>query len=173
MMKVIALAILLLLLGSGCTAETVWETVEDTLPPQQVSGWQRQAYSIEAAMPQDAEFLGSNAEGSLYTVHDGAMEIQTARFLASDLDSAVKHLSGLRAEKLTVIQTTRFGLPEYQFGWYTVTEQGGRLCQADLVMDGTCCYAVVTSVAEAENKAYQEACRQVFASFGLYFDEEV
>ena len=171
-MKVLVLALLLVMLTGGCASQEAWETVDDALP-QQVGAWQTQAYSIQVALPMGAEFVGADTEGSLYAVEDGELEIRTATFLASELNAAVKHLSGLQAERMTVVQTTRFGLPEYHFAWYAQTEEGGRVCQADLVMDGLCCYAVVTSVPEDNGKDYQQTCRQVFSSFGLSFDEGV
>ena len=170
-MKIICL-LLVLMLCSGCAAKPVWEYVQDE-PSVQTGVWQQEAYSIEMAIPAKTDLV-LEAEGEkLYVMQDGAYELSSHVFLASSMESAVKYLSGQSAEHMTVIGSKRFDLPEYHFAWYTQTEQGGRLCQADLVMDGIRCYAVVTNVAEDEAKAYESVSRQVFSSFGRFLDEGV
>ena len=101
------------------------------------------------------------------------MEVETRTFLTSGLDSAVSMVSGFEAEKLTILKTTRFDMPEYQFAWAAQTEQGMRLYRADLVLDGMTCYAVVCSHSEDVGTGCDTQIRQVFSSFGLFTDEGV
>lgn len=160
------LIMLLAALLTGCSAETVWERVTDSdLRTEAV--WQAQAYTVQLAIPAQAELTERSDGVMLYSVDDGSCEISSHVFLASSADSAVYYLSGLRSSRLNVIETTRFGLPEYHFAWFAQTEAGGRIYQADLVMDGTHCYAVMTSAAEERAKDYDELFRQVFSGFGL------
>lgn len=173
-MKIVSCLLLLAVLLCGCSgAEPAWETVDDVLPSEPVSSWQEEAYTITVGVPAEAALLASSNGWNLYATETGDCEIQTGAFLASSLDSAVRQLSGYDADRLLIIETTRFDLPEYQFAWYTDREEGGYLCQADLVMDGMRCYAVVCSRAEAAGSAYDGAIRQVFSSFGLHYDEGV
>lgn len=173
-MKKLSLLLCLVLLLSGCgAAAPVWETVEDAVPAEPVSSWLEDAYTILVDIPEEADLLAAKDGCELYGTASGDYEVETTVFLASSLDSAVRQLSGFDSDRLLVIQTTRFGLPEYQFAWYTETEAGGRLYQADLVMDETRCYAVVCSSLEAVGNAYDASSRQVFSSFGLYYDEGV
>lgn len=170
MMRKIACLAGLLVLLTGCSTPA-WETVEDFLPSQPVSGWLETAYEIRIGLPEQAE-LTWEAEGcKLYEAGD--LEIETDTFLASGLDSAVRRLSGYEAERVSILQTKRFDLPEYQFAWYSQTGEGGRLCRADLVIDGTVCYAVVCSAPEDAGNLLEEETRQVFASFGLSDGEQV
>lgn len=173
-MKKMLLLFCLVLLLSGCgAAAPVWETVDDTLPAEPVGSWLEDAYTIVVDAPEGTDLLASTDGCQLYGTASGDYEVETDVFLASSLDSAVRQLSGYDSDRLLIVETTRFSLPEYHFAWYTETEAGGRLYQADLVMDGTCCYAVVCSSLESAGNAYDSDSRQVFSSFGLYYDEGV
>ncbi len=173
-MKIVSCLLLLSMLLCGCAAaEPTWETVDDVLPSDPVSAWQEEAYTITIGVPAQTELLATSNGWKLYAAESGDYEIQTGTFLASSLDSAVRQLSGYDAGRLLIVETTRFDLPEYQFAWYSDGEEGGRLSQADLVMDGYRCYAVVCSRAEAAGSAYDSSIRQVFSSFGLHYDEGV
>ena len=167
-----AVCFVLLMMLSGC-AMPVWETVEDTHPVVPVASWQEEAYEIEIGVPSDLALQEESADWQLYATADGTFEVETRRFLASDLDDAVRTLSGYASDQLTILKTTRFDLPEYQFAWLALTEQGSRVYRAKLVMNELDCYAVVCSRAETAGTAYEEPMRQVFSTFGLYIDEGV
>ena len=69
-----------------------------------------------------------------------AWKLNSGVFLAWDEAAAVRLLTGQgRPRRLTVLETTRFGLPQAQFAWYDA--DAGRLCRADLILDGTTGYA--------------------------------
>lgn len=153
-----------LMLLCGCAAQPVWETVDDD------GNTPATIYEMQLALPEQAVELESRSGETLYAV-DG-MEITTACFAARDLDAAVRHLSGFSAERLTILQTERFDLPEYQFAWYSQSDEGGRLCRADLVMDKMQCYAVVCAAPEGQ-AAFAQQCQQVFSTFGLFVPELV
>lgn len=173
-MKKCVFLLCLLLLFSGCSAASAaWETVDDVMPAQPASSWLDQAGSILIGVPEGLELLASSDGCFLYGDPDSGYEVETSIYLASSLNSAVRQISGFDADRLLIIETTRFDLPEYHFAWYAETAEGGRLNQADLVMDGVCCYAVVCSSPEADGNAYEQETRQVFSSFGLYYDEGV
>ncbi len=171
-MKRVCVIGLLCLLLSGCTA-TAWETVEDETPAVTVSSWLEDAYSVRFGVPASAVLLEEREGWQVYGTEDGSLEIETRTFLASGPESAAKTVSGFDASELTILQTSRFGLPEYQFAWVSQTEQGSRLYRADLVLDGVDCYAVICSRPEDAGSAADDEIRQVFASFGLDIDEGV
>ena len=149
--------LLLFLTGCGVQAET-WETVEDNIVPVVAD------YDVTVGLPEDA--LTDRTENCCRYETENLL-VETSTFQASSLDDAVRYLSGFEAEKLTILQTARFDLPEYQFAWYCQTSEGGRLCRADLVMDGTTCYGVVCSFPEEAGEAAWAEARQVFSAFGL------
>lgn len=149
---------------SGCAAQPVWETVQDTEMTAEPM------YELVVELPEGAVETASRDGETLYEA-DG-MEITTAVFLAQDEGAAVRALSGYEADRLTIMQTERDGLPEYRFAWVSETEEGGRLSQASLIMDGMQCYAVVCSAPE-ESSGFGDRCRQVFAGFRLSGSEPV
>lgn len=170
-MKKILLCCLLVFL-TGCSTETVWETVEDSQSEvKQV--WQEQSYTVEIPVLQTMTLVEETYNEQLYVLEGENYEVSSFTYLASSLNSAVKYLSGLEAAEMTVIETSRFGLPEYHFAWYTQTEQGGYLCQADLVMDDTACYAVVVRAPEESSADYAAYSKKVFSAFGLYYREKI
>lgn len=160
----------LLALLCGC-ASPVWETVADDVPQEASAVWQEEAYTITLGLPQAAVLQEADAGRSCYRVAETGLEITTEVFLASEQDSALRHVSSQPADSLTVLKTSRFGLPEYQFAWYEA--ETGKLCRADLVMDGMTCYAVVCATPEAAGDSLLDEVRAVLASFGLYRDEGV
>lgn len=164
-MKIVALLSILFLL-TGCSIQTAsWETVED----HSVSAEQA-LYGIAIGLPEAA--LTDEIEGCR-RYETQSLQVEVSTFFASDFEDAIHRLSGFAADKLTVLQTSRFGLPEYQFAWYCQTEEGGKLCRADMVMDGMTCYAVVCSASETGGEAAREEAGQVFSSFGLMSAEAV
>ena len=153
------------LLLTGCSAQPVWETVEDVIPTDN-----QDAFGYEISVDLPLTYLGGSGENCLYK--SGSVEIQTVSFHAFSLDAAVRELSGFSTKNLNIVKTIHESLPEYQFAWYSETEEGGRLYRADLVMDGTACYAVVCSAPESESGIHEQA-RQVFSAFSLSGLEEV
>lgn len=164
-MKRIVIVLLLVFL-SGCSGPA-WETVTDPLETQTLPVWQDQIYEIQLGIPENVTLLEKTPTMALYSSKDGELEIETSTFLCSGVEQAVKRISGFPADRLTILKTQRFDLPEYQFAWVSETEQGTRLYRADLVLDGTCCYAVVCSSLELAGDYAAFQARQVFGSFGL------
>lgn len=170
-MKKMLLFVPIFLLLTGCSSP-VWETVEDTMDVSAAS-WVESGYSIDISLPQGMECLCSEPGWEIYSTANGDFEVETRAFLASDLNTAVYMLTGYEASQMNILQTERFDLPEYQFAWVTCTEQGSKLCRADMVMDGTDCYAVVCSSLENAGDLYASETRRVISAFGLYTDEGV
>ena len=73
--------------------------------------------------------------------------------------------------ELEVLETRRFGLPEYRFAWASASDEGNYVSQASLVEDGSYYYALIFSVREEMGSAYEGCAEAVFSSFGLYGDE--
>lgn len=150
----------LVLVLSGCSLQTAaWETVTDRISEQKQAVYDITVGISESALTDQTDHCRHYETQSL--------QVEAHTFQASDLNGAVRYLSGFEAEKLTILQTSRFALPEYQFAWYSQTEEGGRLYRADLVMDGMTCYAVVCSFPEEAGETAWSEARQVFSSFGL------
>lgn len=168
-MKVWTLALALALLA-GCSGP-IWETVDDQLPGEAVPVWQETAYTISAGLPEEAVLVSEEAGLQRYRVDETGMEVESRVFLAWSPAAAVRMLSGREAADLTILETARFGLPQYQFAWYDAST--GRLCRADLILDGMTGYALVCSLPEDQGADLAAASQPVFGSFGLYTDEGV
>ena len=160
-MRIVCLLCLILTLA-GCAAP-VWETVEDFVPAEPAGLWQEDAYCIEIGVPEGIALTEQSPTGCLYEGEQ--MTVETMTFLSSDYHGAVEQISGFSSDRLHILQTDRFGMPEYQFAWVSQAEEGARLHRADLVMDGTVCYAVVCTV--PEGTAAMEEVSAVFSTFGL------
>ena len=163
---------LALLLGGCAAAEPAWETVDDTVVLD-AGSYLDSAYTMLFDVPADAreDALAAAAGRTVYTNAAGDYEIVGQTLLCADADTAVRRLSGFSPEELDVIETTRFGLPEYRFAWYTSGDEGGSLCRADVLLDGTYCYALTFSARESCGNTYDSTAQRVFATLSLFEDE--
>ena len=168
---VILFAVLILALG-GCSAETVaWETVNDTI---EVSAeLSEPAYTITFEVPGDAvrQTFACAQNREVYEQADGDYEIVAEVLQNSSIESAAKTLSGFDSKHLILMRTTRFGMPEYQFAWYSLGENGGRLCRAAILVDDLDCYCLSFAANEDCVGTYNSTMEQVFATMGLFHDE--
>ena len=171
-MKRIALAVLCLMLFSGC-AKSTWETVDDTHLSTKVTYLPDQTYKISFELPEDVSLLESTDGWCIYGTVDDGLEVETRQFVASSLSSAVEMLSGFEAEDMSILKLQNDDVSEYRFAWVTNSELGNRICTADLLMHGVECYAIVCSTDETSGTAYSEEVRQIFATYELLSDELV
>ena len=163
---------LTLLCGCKPVQLPAWETVSDTVV-EAGSVWDG-TYTITVGVPADAVEQDADSEvQKVYRHASGEYELYTRVFLASGVESAIRQLTGCEMEQLCVMETTRFDMPEYRFTWYQPEGETGKLCRADMVMDGEVCYAVVFAVEESVGGKYNQLITEVFSTFGLYYDEGI
>jgi len=162
-----------LLLLSGCAAEPAWETVNDENTAA-ASAEERAPCSIRFGVPEDAaeQMISPDGTRNVYTQAGGDYEIVSEVIPAESLDEAVRHVSGFGADEVQLLETTRFGLPEYRFAWSDESDEGRYVSRASLIRDGSYFYSLVFSVREGLFDKYSDCAAAVFSSFGLYGDEE-
>ena len=158
----------LLLFGCAAKPEPVWETVADEL--EEDVWWEDSAFRIVIPVASDVtqDETSPARMRTVYTQQDGEYELFTNRFLASDLSGAVRQLTGYEADELQMIETSRYGMPEYRFAWYREAADGGRVCRADLLQDGQVFYAAVFSVQEKAGGKYHGLIAQTFGALSLF-----
>lgn len=162
-----ALALLLPALLCACAATQTWETVSDVQPTEVVPALS-DALLLDFSVPSGA-FADGSEDGAVrvYTHTDGDYTITARTILSSSLEGVTRRLAGAAPEALSVLQTNRFHLPEYQFVWAESGDEGALLCRADVLCDGDCYYALTFSVREALAPLYAETARDVFSSLSL------
>ena len=172
-MKIRAVLLCLVpLLLSGCAAAPAEKEPE---PPEAaaVSAETEPRSFILFGVPADAVPVFRETGGRcLYVQEEGDYEIVSDILPTGDLNEAVRLLTGFDPEKLDILKTRRFGLPEYRFAWASASDGGGLLSRASLIRDGGSCYALVFSVREGLGTAYDECAEALFSSFGLCGDEQ-
>lgn len=172
-MRKIGVLVLLLSLGAAlcaCRAEPDWETVDDAAVP--VMAPASAPYIITYGVPDDTTMEPLSAKNrGLYVAENGDYEILSDVVTAATLDDALRQISGFGEDDLEIVETTRFGLPEYRFAWSSVSDEGEYVSEASLIEDGDYYYALVFSVRQGLGGRYDECAAAVFASFGLYGDE--
>ena len=171
-MKRTALIMLCLVLFSGC-AKSVWETVDDTNTSAAVSSSADQTFKISFDLPEGVSLVESADGWSIYATDNGEMEIETRQFVASSVETAVEMLSGFDAADVSILELQEENISEYRFAWTTNSEQGSRICTADLFVFGVECYAIVCSTDEVSGTEYNDDVHQVFATYELLSDELV
>lgn len=171
MRKILLFSLFLIALLCGCQAEPDWETVDDDAVLQ-VSASLDTPYIITYGVPDDASMEPlSSKNRSLYIGENGDYEIFSDVLSAASLGDAIWQVSGFGESDLCVLETTRFGLPEYRFAWASSSDEGEFVSQASLVKDGSYYYALVFSVRQGLGGKYDDCAEAVFSSFGLYGDE--
>lgn len=169
-MKLLILILLTVML-TGCSTSAPIETVLDDYHPHN-SHWKEDALSITYGIPEEIQANSHGKDGVSCVINDGEMIVTSDTLLASDLNTAVRLLSGKEVEELTIVKTQRFGLPEYRFAWCdSSTQDEVRLYTADLILDDIYGYAILCSTNEAAGNQYDLQIQNVFSTFGLYFDE--
>ncbi len=155
----------------GCASDAVtWETVDDEIV--EASGPAEEPYIITFGVPSDVDANPlTDGSRSLYVQEDGDYEILSDVVTAPNHDAAIEQVSGFPADELDVLETTRFGLPEYRFAWVSESDEGSYVSQAAVVEDGNYYYTLVFSAREEVGNAYDSCAEEVFASFGIYGNE--
>lgn len=121
--------------------------------------------TIRVFVPADAQLMAQDPAkpGERYLHKDGDYSICTRKLLGTTAEGVIGQITGISAEELTILETQRFGLPEYRFSWY----EDGLCCRGDVIQDGELFYAVVVSIQEELGGEYGNLAAQVFSSIGL------
>ena len=169
--KLILLTAAMLLLCSCSKATVTWETVDDTVETS--APLRKPAFSITFDVPTDTvrQTFACSQGREVYEQADGDYEIVSEILRSTGIDDAAKKLTGFDSRRLFMIRTTRFGMPEYQFAWYSLGENGGRVCRAAVLDDGQDCYCLSFCTREGCIGDYDSTIEEVFASLGLFRDE--
>ncbi len=172
---VLAWAALCAALLCACAArqQTAWETVDDELILE-CAGWQEGARRISFDVPDGAAAQSYAEDGTcqIYAPDDGAYEIVSEVLLQTSAQGLVRSVTGFEPERVQLVQTKRGGLTEYQFAWYSSSDEGGRLYRADAVLDEPYCYVLLFSTSEQSGTKYDSTAEAVFASMRLTDGEE-
>lgn len=124
-------------------------------------------YRIVFAIPMDASLETFYSDWALqrYSHNNGDYEITTQVLENTSAAACIATLTGRPVEHQAVIQTERFGMPQYQFAWYD--SQSDRLCRAAILEDEHYCYQLIFAT-DAEKQADYTACiHSVISSLGL------
>lgn len=163
-----------LLCACAAQPQTAWETVDDELLLECAS-WQDGARQISFDVPDGAVAQSYAEDGArqIYAAKDGAYEIVSEVLLETSVQSLVRSVTGFDPERVQLIQTSRGDLTEYQFAWYSGSDEGGRLYRADAVLDEPYCYVLLFSTSEQSGTSYDSIAEAVFASMRLTDGGEV
>ena len=165
--------LLCVFLLSGCKAQgDIRETVNDFVPEHQ-QVWTEKSYDFIFGVPEGMTETFSRDDWTCYEEQNGGLEVYTVKLLSSSVNSSVKLISGTDPEKLYIVESSRFSLPEYKFCWCAHSDEGARVYYADIVIDDIYTYGLVCSAPEERWKRYSEQTETVFSTFGLFFDEGV
>ena len=162
-MKTIAVALLLMMLLSGCGEKETLETVADDIPLQPVMA---QPAQISVRLPDNAvsPVLESDTQ-QLYFCEDYEIAIETRS--SGDLSGTVTAMTGFDPEKLTLMHTSPDGVARYEFVWASTGEAGDRLGRGVVLDDGHYHYCMTVLRDAQPQKKSQVVWSDVFSSFSL------
>lgn len=165
-MKKLIWVLVSMVLLSGCVniTEPVFETVDDIIPqevaadPAPVSVW----------MPDDAAVQTAAEGDTSYTWDDCELRIRTVR--GGDIRGTLEQLTGMSAERLTVMEYKRGELQMYQTVWSMTSEEGVTLGRCLVADDGNYHYCV--SLLSPETADVEEDYARICASLDLRGEEK-
>ena len=166
-MKILVWMVVLMMCFAGCgdDAEPVYETVEDEIvevaaaEPAPVSVW----------LPDGAAAQTMAEAGECYVWDECELRIQTMD--GGDIRATLEKLTGLSAEKLTVMEYERDGVQIYQTVWSCTSEEGITLGRCMVADDGNYHYCV--SLLSPEEADVEEDYAQICASLDLSGEERL
>ena len=122
----------------GCSAQPVFETVQDSADAPGLV----QPRQIEVALPKEASAptLHSEDTGALYLCDGYSLSVQT--MAAGDLNGTMRALTGFSRDNLTVMETSPNGVTRYDCVWSAAGEGGDQVGRAVILDDGHYHYAV-------------------------------
>lgn len=137
------LFLLMSVLLLGCSAEPVFEPVEDVY-----GGTLREPGTLQVMVPEKAAMLTSVGDsGQLYFCDGYTLTVQTLS--GGDLDRSFRSVTGYGKDVLTVLETLRQGVPCYSCAWTSTGETGDQVGRMVLLDDGVYHYTV-TVMADAD-----------------------
>ncbi len=157
----IMMAVCLFLL-SGCANSDTVQAKAQTAP-----------YSIVFAIPADTHLEAFSVPTELrrYIQNEGDYEITSESLPNQTAETLALSMTGRSLQSQTTICTERFGMPLYQFVWYT--EEDKLMHRGAILEDTDCAYVLTFSVTAEKAVHYTAQMESVFSSFGLYTDELV
>lgn len=153
------------LVGCGADTEPVFETVADEIiepvaaEPKPISVW----------LPDGAAAQTMAEAGECYTWNGCELRVQTLD--GGDIRATLEQLTGLSADKLTVMEYERDGLQLYQSVWSMTGEEGITLGRCMVADDGNYHYCV--SLLSPEEADVAEDYAQICASLDLSGEERL
>lgn len=143
-MKKLLLFLMMSVLLLGCSAEPVFEQVEDVY-----GGTLREPGALQVMVPEKASVLtaAGDSTGQLYFCDGYTLTVQTLS--GGDLDRSFRSVTGYGKDALTVLETLRQGVPCYSCAWTSAGEAGDQVGHMVLLDDGAYHYAV-TVMADAD-----------------------
>ena len=167
-MKRIIWVLMVMVLLSGCVnmTEPVFETVNDpaaepvAAEPAPVWVW----------MPETAAAQTAAEEGSsCYTWDDCELRVQTMK--GGDIQGTLETLTGMSAQRLTVMEYKRGELQMYQTVWSMTGEEGITLGRCLVADDGAYHYCI--SLLSPENADVEDTYARICASLDLSGEERI
>ena len=166
-MKKLAFVLVLMMALCGCVHnETpVMETVNDAVvepvaaEPKPMAVW----------LPEGAAAQTMAGAGECYTWGECELRLQT--LAGGDIRATLEQLTGLSADRLTVMQYQRDGLQLYQTVWSSTGEEGITLGRCMVADDGS--YHYCLSLLSPEDADVTEDFAQICASLDLTGEENI
>lgn len=159
-MKKLCILLILCVLLSGCAAAPTFETVDDVYAPSA----DPQPCEMLLDLPENAAVLTSNGENLYFC---SGYELMTQTLPGGDLAKTLKTITGYDREHLTLLETSRDGLPCYTCAWTSLGESGDRVGRA-VVLDDGCYHYCLSVMADAETAGQvQEQWQEVLTSLRL------
>ena len=153
---------LCMLLLTGC-ASTTFETLGDVDHQPAVAPAPRETV---LQLPQEAALsVWEGEDGRMYLCPAYTIYVQTLE--GGDLEQTIRTLSGMPAEKLTVVESRCGDHRRYEWVWTAAGEGGDAVGRCAVLDDGNFHYAVTVMAASGDAGGLTEEWNRLLSSFCL------
>ena len=167
-MRKIAFSAILLLCVSlcACGKKPVFETVDDQIVPALA---EEPSYVIFVSLPQDVteQTFFDDQNRHLCTQAEGNYEVMTEVLSDLSTEEALRSITGMDRQAITVLKAEVNGMPEYHASWTSMTDEGAYLSRMVMVSAGGNYYCMRFSAPEELGAEVQDTMEEIFASFAL------
>lgn len=149
---------------TGCAAEPVFETVEDSWMEPVLAPEARQ---IQVALPENTAVpVLQQEDGSrVYLTEDFEIRVETVP--SGDLNGTLLALTGREKDSLTLLTTQQEELTRYDCAWVTTGEEAQQVAHTAVLDDGDYHYCLTVLWNADQTESLQQEVGKVFSGFSL------
>ena len=147
----------------GCSAVQTMETVADDIQVMASPATVEITYFNE-----DVSAITADGGDRLYFCDGYTVAVQILNSV--NLENSIRMMTGYSSDDLTVMKTSRDGLPAYEYVWTAAGESQEQMCRGILLDDGMFHYAITVMADYSQAGELQQTWQELLNSVSINTD---